>query len=189
MWGGKLRGGAAGGKTGLRFARQLGKQPPAVQSLRDKLLKAGLVSAQQAERVDAEQRAASRPRSMPAPATQPEPPRPLDPKAKQRLSALEQRQLDRTLRELARGGEVPRQEGERTFHFQTRKAKLRRIDLADAQAKKLEEGELAIVECPEPAQIEHILVSAATAEQMAKISDKAVRFWNRPGAPIGFDSD
>ena len=154
-----------------------------MQSLRDKLLKAGLVSAQQAERVDAEQRAAKHPR--PHPPT----PAPVDPKAQQRLSALEQRQLDRKLRELARGGEVPREEGERTFHFQTRKAKLRRIDLSDAQAKKLEAGELAIVECPEPAQIEHVLVSAAAAEKMAKLSDKAVRFWNRADAPIGFDAD
>jgi uncharacterized protein YaiL (DUF2058 family) len=162
-----------------------------VQSLRDKLLKAGLVSAQQAERAEAEQRAARQPRPRP-PAPQPAPvvpAVPVDPKAQQRLSALEQRQFERKLRELARGGEVAREEGERTFHFQTRKAKLRRIDLSDAQAKKLEAGELAIVECPEPAQIEHVLVTAATAEKLAALSDKAVRFWARAGSPVGFDAD
>jgi uncharacterized protein YaiL (DUF2058 family) len=153
-----------------------------VQSLRDKLLKAGLVTQEQAQKVDAPPvRPAPEPErdESPIPALPPLP----GSKAHQRLEAQKQIDLNRKLREMAKCGQVAREEGARTFHFMTRKGKLRRIDLSEGQAKQLEEGALAVVESPEPAQIEHVLVSAETAEAMAKLSDKAVRFWNRPGAP------
>jgi uncharacterized protein YaiL (DUF2058 family) len=164
-----------------------------VQSLRDKLLKAGLVTADQAQEAEKKRDALPRRDARPRPAPDDEggpirrlPPLPGSPAA-QRLQSLKQQELDRQLRELAHLNEVPREDGARTFHFLTRKGKLRRIDLSDAQGKKLEEGALAIVESPEPGQIEHVLVPAQTAEAMVTLSDKSVRFWNRAGAPIGFE--
>jgi len=107
----------------------------------------------------------------------------------QRIESKKQVELDRALRELVLGAQVPVEAGETAFYFMTRKGKLRRLELTPAQAKQLEDGTLAVVERPEPAQIEHSLVPAATAEQMFGLSKKAVRFLNRKENPIGFMSD
>jgi hypothetical protein len=87
------------------------------------------------------------------------------------------------------GSQVPVEAGETAFYFMTRKGKLRRLELSPAQAKQLEDGELGVVERPEPAQIEHSLVPAAAAEQMYALSKKAVRFFNRKENPVGFMND
>ncbi|HET9452386.1 MAG TPA: DUF2058 family protein, partial [Aggregicoccus sp.] len=200
-----------------------------MQNLRDKLLKAGLVTEDQAKKVET-----SAP-SRPAPASQPRreeargprrddhrprrdegrgpPPRreggrpphgrapaaaaPPVPKLPpmpgsreaQRLESKKQQELARALRELVAGNQVPIDVGASVFYFMTRKGKLRRLELTEAQAKQLEDGTLAVVERPEPAQIEHSLVPAAAAEQMYALSQKSVRFLNRKDAPIGFMDD
>jgi hypothetical protein len=110
-------------------------------------------------------------------------------KAAQRLESKKQVEQDRKLRELVHGGQVPVDVGATVFYFMTRKGKLRRLELTEVQAKLLEDGTLAVVERPEPAQIEHSLVPAAVAEQMYAISKKSVRFLNRKEQPIGFMSD
>lgn len=110
-------------------------------------------------------------------------------KAAQRMESKKQVELDRKLRELVLGGQVPVDVGATVFYFMTRKGKLRRLELTETQAKQLEEGALGVVERPEPAQIEHSLVPAAVAEQMYAISKKSVRFLNRKDLPIGFMSD
>ena len=110
-------------------------------------------------------------------------------KAAQRMESKKQVEQDKKLRELVYGGQVPVDVGATVFYFMTRKGKLRRMELTEAQAKQLEEGALGVVERPEPAQIEHSLVPAAVAEQMCAISKKAVRFLNRKESPIGFMSD
>lgn len=107
----------------------------------------------------------------------------------QRLESKKQAELDKKLRELVLGGQVPVDVGATVFYFMTRKGKLRRLELTEPQAKQLEEGVLAVVERPEPAQIEHSLVPAAVAEQMYALSKKSVRFLNRKDLPIGFMSD
>jgi len=107
----------------------------------------------------------------------------------QRLESKKQAELDKKLRELVLAGQVPVDVGATVFYFMTRKGKLRRLELTEPQAKQLEEGVLAVVERPEPAQIEHSLVPAAVAEQMYALSKKAVRFLNRKDLPIGFMSD
>ncbi len=109
--------------------------------------------------------------------------------AYQRLQSLKQLELDKKLRDLVRSAEVPVELGERMFHFVTRKGRLRRMALSEAQAKLLEEGLLAVVECPEPAQIEHCLVPPEAAESVSALSPKAVRFFNKAGSPIGFLSE
>lgn len=168
-----------------------------MQSLKDKLLKAGLVSSEQAEAVEREKAARpARPAARAAPARPSVarapaglipalPPLPGS-KAHQRLEALKQQELDRQLRDLAHSAQVAREDGTRAFHFMTRKGKLRRLDLSEAQAAQLEKGELAVVESPEPAQIDHVLVPPRIAEQMLALSEKSVRFWNRGDKPIGF---
>jgi hypothetical protein len=215
-----------------------------MQNLRDKLLKAGLVSEDQAKKAETSapaprrpppaqpqraeggpprrderpprrddrpprrderpprreddrppRRDASRPPpGRPSPAAAAERPIPKLPpmpgsKAYQRIESKKQAELDKALRELVQGAQVPAEPGETTFYFMTRKGKLRRLELSPAQAKLLEDGGLAVVERPEPAQIEHSLVPAATAEQMFALSKKAVRFLNRKESPIGFMSD
>lgn len=107
----------------------------------------------------------------------------------QRIESKKQVELDRALRELVLGAQVATEVGATAFYFMTRKGKLRRLELTQEQAKQLEDGALAVVERPEPAQIEHSLVPAATAEQMYALSKKAVRFLNRKESPIGFMSD
>ena len=110
-------------------------------------------------------------------------------KAYQRAESKKQVELDRALRELVLGSQIPVEPGETTFYFMTRKGKLRRLELSPAQAKQLEDGELGVVERPEPAHIEHSLVPASAAEQMYALSKKAVRFFNRKENPVGFMND
>jgi hypothetical protein len=192
-----------------------------MQSLRDKLLKAGLVTEEQAKQAETDNaRKKARPPPQPpqparardagpernthsqgprnfsgrpaAPAVEGRIPK-LPPlpgsKAHQREQSKKQLALDRTLRELVHGAQVPPELGSHTFYFVTRKGRLRRLEVSEAQAKLLETGALAVVERPEPAQIEHSLVPPETAEKMLALQEKSVRFFNRTGAPVGFISD
>jgi uncharacterized protein YaiL (DUF2058 family) len=179
-----------------------------MQNLRDKLLKAGLVSAEQAAETSeaapptprparpsakARATAASGPlilvRREPLPAAVPKlPPLPGSRDA-QRLESRKQLEQDRALRERVTAAAVPLQPGERAFYFVTRKNRLRRLELSLEQAAALESGALAVVERPEPGQIEHALVPAAAAEALFRDVPKAVRFFNRAGEPVGFLSE
>jgi hypothetical protein len=187
-----------------------------MQNLKDKLLKAGLVTTEQAAKVETPPPPA--PRERPARAeTRPSgassssrpPPRvsgyqvpivraaPPVPKlaplpgsrAHQRLEALKQQEIDEQLRGIVLQAQVEIELGEQAFYFQTRKGKLRRLNLNVEQAAKLERGELAVVERQEPAAIEHSLVPAATAEKMLALFPRSVRFFNKAGSPIGFLSE
>ena len=181
-----------------------------MQSLRDKLLKAGLVSEDAAKKSEAEkaERAASRPqRAAPPPQSSRPPPRehhrreepvasripklpPLQgSKEAHRLNAKKQLELDKQMRELVLANTVPTDVGATPFYFVTRKNKLRRLELTEQQAKKLEQGELAVVERPDPDKIEHALVLPAIAEQLLALSPRAVRFLNKEGAKVGFLTD
>lgn len=110
-------------------------------------------------------------------------------KAHQRLEALRQVELDKRIRELVRSQEVLPEGGDVRFHFMTRKGKLRRLEISQAQQKLLEEGKLAIAERPEPAMIEHSIIPREAAEKLLMLSEKSVRFYNRDGTPIGFLTD
>ena len=116
-----------------------------MQNLRDKLLKAGLVSEEQAKRVEESARPA-RPRPPPRQelrqeriahpprrAAEPEeriprlPPLPGS-KAHQKLVSRQQHELDRKIREAVLAAQVPIDPGDQTFYFVTRKQRLRRLD-------------------------------------------------------------
>ncbi len=206
-----------------------------MQSLREKLLKAGLVSEDAAKKAEAEKatqaapprhddrpprrderpprrddrpprrddrppppRRDERPRSFGAPGSNRPPPAPpripkLPPLAgsreANRLMSKKQLELDRTIREKVLAAQVPTEVGATTFYFVTRKNTLRRMELTEAQAKRLELGELAVVERPDPDKIEHALVPPAVAEEILALSPRAVRFLNKPGAAVGFLSE
>jgi len=185
-------------------------------SLKDKLLKAGLVSEEQARKADEEKAKAAERKAPPAREPRPRedrppprapsrpeqsrrpPPREAAPlripklpplpgsKEAQRNDAKKQVQLDRVLRERVLAAQVPIEPGPTTFYFVTRKQKLRRLELSEAQAKMLEEGKLAVVERPDPDRIEHALVPPEAAAELFAQSEKAVRFWNREGQAVGF---
>ena len=188
-----------------------------MQSLRDKLLKAGLVSEEAAKKAETEKKAppkSSAPprrddRPPPRRDDRPPPPRrddrPYTPredtsrlpkfaplpgsKEAHRLQAKKQLESDRNLRERVLATQVPKETGETPFYFVTRKNKLRRLELSADQAKKLETGELAVVERPDPDQIEHALIPAEVARELLPNHPKAVRFLNAPGAAVGFLSE
>jgi hypothetical protein len=182
-----------------------------VQNLRDKLLKAGLVTTEQAEKAEKTAQAAPRPERRPQRperptsggrasgpmmvarlqplASIPKLPPLAGSKASQRLDAKRQLDQDRLLREQVLAAQVAVEPGERTFYFVTRKNRLRRLELSDAQAEALEQGRLAVVERPDPAQIEHALVPGEVALALVPEFPKAVRFLNAPGSPVGFLSD
>ncbi len=189
-----------------------------MQSLKDKLLKAGLVSEEQAKRAEEEKAAKTKPPPpredprAPAPRTfaAPKPPprnRPPGPpsrparepearlpkyaplpgsKEAQRNDSKKQAQLDRVIREKVLAAQVEIDPGATVFYFVTRKAKLRRLSLTEAQAKMLEDGKLAVVERPDPDKIEHALVPPEAAAQLLAHNEKTVRFWNREGQAVGF---
>ncbi|HVE87792.1 MAG TPA: DUF2058 family protein [Myxococcales bacterium] len=176
-----------------------------MQNLREKLLKAGLVSAEQAKQAEDRlkvqepnrHRPADRPRRPEAPA--PEEPRPesripkLPPlpgsREHQRLLSKKQLELDRQIRDLVGAAQVQVEPGDQTFYFVTRKGRLRRLELTSTQRERLEKGELAVVERPDPGQIEHALVPATAADELLRLSAKAVRFFNKPGSAVGFLTD
>jgi uncharacterized protein YaiL (DUF2058 family) len=174
-----------------------------MQSLKDKLLQAGLVTEEPAKRAEAERarpprREPARPKGLVTRATEPSkgapipklPPLPLsDNKAYQREVSRKQLELDRAVREKVMAHEVEVALGDHPFYFVTRKGRLRRLDLTQAQAKALEGGGLAVVERPDPGQIGHALVPGEVAVELCALSEKVVRFLNRPEAPIGFLSD
>jgi hypothetical protein len=169
-----------------------------MQNLRDKLVRAGLVTTEQAAE------AAERPvkARVPGPVdgasgplipVRPQPPARVPPlpgtREAQRLESKRQLEQDREVRERVAGVQVPLEPGQRAFYFVTRRNRLRRLELADAQAAALEAGALAVVERPDPGQIEHTLVPAAAAEALLRDFPRAVRFFNRHQGPVGFVSE
>jgi uncharacterized protein YaiL (DUF2058 family) len=164
-----------------------------MQSLRDKLLKAGLVSKEQVEKAEQKKEESARPAQTKERRPKPEnrgpvpklPPLPGSPEY-QRLEAKKQVALDRKIRELVLAAQVGLEHGTRTFYFVTRKSRLRRLELSESQAGRLEQGELAVVERPDPDKIEHALVPSDIASAILKLSPKAVRYLNSKESPVGF---
>ena len=204
-----------------------------MQSLRDKLLKAGLVSEEAAKKAEADKKAPPPARAQPRhderpPRRDDRPPRrderppesgnrrpsferpsfdrpvrreepvlsrlpkfaPLPgTKEAHRLQAKKQLEADKHLREGVLTTQVVKATGDTPFFFVTRKNKLRRLEVTAEQAKELETGVLAIVERPDPDQIEHALIPAEVAKELHALYPKAVRFLNAPGAAVGFLSE
>jgi uncharacterized protein YaiL (DUF2058 family) len=177
-----------------------------MQSLKDKLLSAGVVQSSDVERVESAKTstppAVARPRRAdnvraPAPAAvsgalPSRLPRfaPLvgSPQAN-REASRKQLALDRFLRDKIVNSQIHLEDGLTAFYFVTRKNKLRKMLLSEAQAEQIRAGVYAIVERPDPDKIDYAVVPAAVAGELLALSQRTVRFWNNPQSPIGFVSE
>lgn len=170
-----------------------------MQNLRDKLLKAGLVTQKQVER--AEKAPAHRPRPGPPPA------RPVSEEERQRREAFaahdaekaaeRQKELEKlaearaqserahALRALIEEHALREPPGEVAFHYQKRSGKIGRLALSPETAALLEAGKAAVVE--DPGRPDPAIVPAHAAKKAWKIDPRAVFFWAGPEKPIGFD--
>ena len=179
-----------------------------MQSLKDKLLKAGLVSEEAVKKAEAapvRQSAPPRRDERPPRRDDRPPPRRDDrpvreervPKfaplagsaAANREASRKQLALDKLIREKVLAAQVPIDDGATPFYFVTRKQKLRRLTLTEPQAKRIQDGELAIVERPDPDKIDYALVPPEVAKELLVLSARTVRFLKAGDQSVGFVSD
>jgi uncharacterized protein YaiL (DUF2058 family) len=166
-----------------------------MQNLRDKLLKAGLVTPAQAQKAaEAPKREGSAPRARSAQRT---PPAPLSEEDRQRaeafalleaeksaerqkeqLKAAEARaQSDRarTLKALIIEYAIQEPMGEVAFHYQKRSGKIGRLLVTPELQQRLERGEVGLIE--DPGKPEPALVAAEAARRAKLLDPKTVFFW------------
>jgi uncharacterized protein YaiL (DUF2058 family) len=169
-----------------------------MQNLRDKLLKAGLVTEKQAKEAARSQKPA-----QPQQHRQRE--EQLSAEEKQRREAFAAREAElaeerrkeaaklaearmqseraRRLRQLVESHRV-REPGEVTFHYVRRSGKIGRLDVSLEMQKKLESGAAAVVE--DPGSPDCAVVLADAAKRIYEVDPQAIRFWFGPEKPIGF---
>ena len=172
-----------------------------MQNLRDKLLKAGLVSEQQAKEAEKGQK---RPRG-----TVKEQARAESAEERQRREAFAQREAEladerrkeaskkaearmqseraHRLRQLVEANRRREPPGEVHFHFVKRSGKIGRLAVSPETANLLESGAAAVVE--DPGQPEHAVVPSEAAKRIYEVDGQAIRFWFGPEKPIGFDPE
>jgi uncharacterized protein len=168
-----------------------------MQNLRDKLLKAGLVSEKQAQQAARDQK----------------PPKQAHRAREEQVSAEEQQRRDafalreaeqaeerrkeaakvaearmqseraRRLRQLVESNRIP-SKGEVTFHYVRRSGKIGRLDMSAELQQKLESGAAAVVE--DPGSPDCAVVMADAAKRIYEVDPHAIRFWFGPEKPIGF---
>jgi uncharacterized protein YaiL (DUF2058 family) len=181
-----------------------------MQSLRDKLLKAGVVTQEQADRSVAKQESERKAKAARAHSSPKPPPRAAPPKAqaqtrphapvhkvervesekdRERRLNREMAERQKMLRSLVDATEVT-ERGEQAFFYRTRRRELRRMYLLPKQVEALEKGELAIVDRPNGQDRPHALVSREVAESVLKLEQKAIRFWAKsPTEHFGFEDE
>lgn len=141
-----------------------------MQSLRDQLLKAGVVTKEQVTQVESQQK-----------------PRRKKPKnrdnGRRAARATPNRMVDLTdpvLLQIAQAIETNKvlepTRGEHAFNFALRDGRVRKMFVTNAISKRLESGELAIVENGAPDQ--HIIVKATAVPAITGVDAEAVRFHN-----------
>jgi uncharacterized protein YaiL (DUF2058 family) len=167
-------------------------------SLKDQLLKAGLVSKKDARRVEHERRVeatrtgvGSTERAERAAQAQRDKLEAAQGEQRARDHAIEaERHRERDgaeavyrLRDRIAAAALPRQRGERRWYFACQDELLRWLPVSDKCARKLEDGELAIVEQPKPDRTfaAYVVVPRDTARDLAgdPATSPLVRFWNR----------
>jgi uncharacterized protein YaiL (DUF2058 family) len=172
---------------------------PGMQNLRDKLLKAGIVSEEQAKQAEKGQKKAR--------GTVKERERTESAEEKQRREAFALREAElaeerrkeaakkaearmqseraHRLRQLVEANRLREPPGEVNFHFVKRSGKVGRVAVSPETAKLLEEGAAAVVE--DPGQPEHAIVKSDAARRIYEVDPQAIRFWFGPEKPIGFE--
>src|SRR5229473_1675487 len=162
-----------------------------MQNLRDKLLKAGLVTEKQAKEAD---RKGAKPQG-----TVKQKQQSVSEEERQRREAFALRAAElaeERRKEAAKKAEARQQSeanrvreppGEVNFHFVKRSGKVGRLALSPETAKLLESGAAAVVE--DPGNPEHAVVPGEAAKRIYEVDKQAVRFWFGPEKPIGFELD
>jgi uncharacterized protein YaiL (DUF2058 family) len=178
-----------------------------MQSLRDKLLKAGLVTEQQAKDSERQQKEPKRPKQAPASFKQRQQAETEEERQRREaFAAREAEQAEERRREAAKKEEA-RQQSERAltirqlvashrlrdalgdvnFHFVRRSGKIGRVAVKQEIADQLEQGALAVVE--DPGNPEHAVVPRDAALRIRKVDPAAVRFFSGPDAAVGFQAE
>jgi uncharacterized protein YaiL (DUF2058 family) len=169
-----------------------------MQNLRDKLLKAGLVTEKQAQEAAKEQRQTS-------PKKHREREKQLTDEERQRREAFAAREAElaeerrkeaakqaeakmqseraRRLRQLVEAHRI-RENGEVSFHYVRRSGKIGRLDVSLETQKSLEQGAAAVVE--DPGSPDCAVVPGEAAKRIYEVDPQAIRFWHGPDKPIGF---
>ena len=168
-----------------------------MQNLRDKLLKAGLVTEKQANEAERTQKAPKKHREREEKLSAEEEQRRAAFAAREAELAEERRkeaakvaearmqsERARRLRQLVEAHRLREAPGEVPFHFVRRSGKIGRLALSPETAKMLENGAAAVVE--DPGSPEHAVVPAEAARRVYEVDPQAIRFWYGPEKPIGF---
>lgn len=172
-----------------------------MQNLRDKLLKAGLVSeqdVQEAERKRRDERPRPGAKARAAPESEEDRQRreafaareaelaeERRKEAAKRAEAQMQSERAHKIRRLVEEHRIREPAGEASFHFVKRSGKIGKLLVSPETAKLLEAGSAALVE--DPGQPEPAVLPSAAAQRVYAIDARAIRFWNGPQKPIGFD--
>ena len=170
-----------------------------MQNLRDKLLRAGLVTekqAKEAERkggraqgtVKQKQESISeeeRQRRETFALREAELAEERRKEAAKKAEARQQSERALRLRQLVEANRVREPPGEVNFHFVKRSGKVGRLALSPQTAKLLENGAAAVVE--DPGNPEYAVVPGEAAKRIYEVDKQAVRFWFGPEKPIGFE--
>jgi len=169
-----------------------------MQNLRDKLLKAGLVTEKQAQEAAREQRQGSskkihdrdrqvsqeeRERQTAFAAREAELAEGRRKEAAKQTEARMQSERARRLRQLVEAHRI-REAGEVGFHYVRRSGKIGRLDVSVATQKLLEQGGAAVVE--DPGSPDCAVVPGDAARRIYEVDPQAIRFWFGPDKPIGF---
>ena len=167
-----------------------------MQNLRDKLLKAGLVTEKQAQEAARDTRAPKKHREREAKESEEE---------KQRREAFAAREAElaeerrkeaakvaearmqseraRRLRQIVESNRID-DPGASLFHYVRRNGKIGRLALGLETQKLLESGGAAVVE--DPGAPDCAVVPAEAAKKIYEVDPLAIRFWHGPDKPIGF---
>jgi uncharacterized protein YaiL (DUF2058 family) len=169
-----------------------------MQNLRDKLLKAGLVTEKQAQEAarDHRQGSAKNHREREKVVSEEEKQRQAAFAAREAELAEERRKESakqaearmqseraRRLRQLVETHRI-REAGEVAFHYVRRNGKVGRLDVSLQTQQKLEQGAAAVVD--DPGSPDCAVVDGDAAQRIYQVDPQAIRFWYGPEKPIGF---
>lgn len=167
-----------------------------MQNLRDKLLKAGLVTEKQAQQASRETREPRKHREREQRESEEE---------KQRREAFAAREAElaeerrkeaakqaearmqseraRRLRQIVESNRID-DPGASMFHYVRRSGKIGRLAIGLETEKLLLSGGAAVVE--DPGAPDCAIVPAEAAKKIYEVDPQAIRFWHGPDKPIGF---
>lgn len=107
--------------------------------------------------------------------------------AAKRTEARMQSERAHRLKSLVDSNRIREAPGEVNFHFVKRSGKIGRLAVSPATAQLLESGAAAVVD--DPGQAEHAVVPGEAARRIYEVDPQAIRFWFGPEKPIGFELD